>query len=152
MDDSLSIINKLFVDLFNDILSIEELSLKNAFFSDVSITEIHTIEAIGISERPTMSQVAKKLDITLGTLTVAIKNLVNKGLVERYYSQNDKRVVNIGLTKKGRTIFRLHEKFHKEMILESLKDLSKEEISILSGTLDKIHKFLNNKLISMKDN
>ena len=40
------ILNKLLVQLFNDILQIEEKSLKNTQFTDLSITEIHTIEAI----------------------------------------------------------------------------------------------------------
>lgn len=42
------ILNKLLVQLFNDILQIEEKSLKNTQFTDLSITEIHTIEAIGL--------------------------------------------------------------------------------------------------------
>ena len=44
------ILNKLLVQLFNDILQIEEKSLKNTQFTDLSITEIHTIEAIGLDK------------------------------------------------------------------------------------------------------
>ena len=45
------ILNKLLVQLFNDILQIEEKSLKNTQFTDLSITEIHTIEAINLRRR-----------------------------------------------------------------------------------------------------
>ena len=44
------VLNKLLVQLFNDILQIEEKSLKNTQFTDLSITEIHTIEAIGLDK------------------------------------------------------------------------------------------------------
>ena len=48
MNKSTITINELLVQLFNDILQIEEKSLKEGIISDLSITEIHTIEAIGM--------------------------------------------------------------------------------------------------------
>ena len=44
------ILNRLLVQLFNDILHIEEKSMKNTDFDNLSITEIHTIEAIGMEQ------------------------------------------------------------------------------------------------------
>ena len=41
------VLNKLLVQLFNDILQIEKNAMNNTEFKDLSITEIHTIEAIG---------------------------------------------------------------------------------------------------------
>lgn len=77
------ILNKLLVQLFNDILQIEEKSLKNTQFTDLSITEIHTIEAIGLDRSRTMGEIAHDLRITVGTLTTAITKLIKKGYVER---------------------------------------------------------------------
>ena len=71
------ILNKLLVQLFNDILQIEEKSLKNTQFTDLSITEIHTIEAIGLDRSRTMGEIAHDLRITVGTLTTAITKLIN---------------------------------------------------------------------------
>ena len=59
MDKSRIMINELLVQLFNDVLQIEEQSLKNGILSDLSITEIHTIEAIGMYTERTMSEVAQ---------------------------------------------------------------------------------------------
>lgn len=50
MDKTREVLNELFVDLFNDILAIEEKSLSNGPLADLSITELHTIEAIGMYE------------------------------------------------------------------------------------------------------
>ena len=46
-----------------------------------------------VCTRKTSSEVAKELSITVGTLTVAINNLVKKGYVERLRSEDDRRVV-----------------------------------------------------------
>ncbi len=100
--NNVTTINTLLVDIFNSVLKIEEKALWEGPFKDVSITEVHTIEAIGLHEKRTMSEVANKLNITLGTLTTAINNLARKDYVERNRDEVDKRVVLISLTKKGR--------------------------------------------------
>lgn len=114
MEPNFGRINTLLVEAFNDILVIEESELKKSQFKDLSITEMHTIEAIGMYKKKTTSEVAKELSITVGTLTIAINRLVKKDYVERLRSEDDRRVVKLGLTKKGRLIFRVHQRFHME--------------------------------------
>ena len=76
-------INKILVEIYDDITHIEEYSIKSGAFNDLSITEIHTIEAVGLYGSRTMSEISSKLDITMGTLTTAIDKLIKKGYVER---------------------------------------------------------------------
>jgi DNA-binding MarR family transcriptional regulator len=132
-------INELLVDVYNDILKTEENAFKEGQFNDVSIKEVHTIEAIGMYEPKTMSEVARILKITVGTLTVAINNLVKKGYVERYKSESDRRLVKIGLTKKGRLLYRMHEKFHITMVNNCTDDFSCEEMEALQKALEKLN-------------
>ena len=105
MEPNLETVNDYLVSVFNDILTIEESELKKSQFNDLSITEMHTIEAIGMYKKKTSSEVAKELSITVGTLTVAINNLVKKGYVERLRREDDRRVVKLGLTKSGKLLF-----------------------------------------------
>ena len=149
-----SVINELLVDIFNDILVIEQRVLKNGKFSDVSITEVHTIEAIGIGEAKSMGEVAKTLEITVGTLTIAINNLVKKGYVERVRSETDRRVVKISLTQKAKLLYELHEKFHSDMVKETVTGLSKEEERVLITSLEKLNGFFKEKhnVIIMQNN
>ena len=104
--------NEFLVSIFNEILLIEETSLKMSEFSDLSIKEMHTIEAIGLGGNLSSSEVAKKIAITMGTLSVSIQNLVKKGYVERVSSPSDRRVVLLKLTKRGKLLYRMHRKFH----------------------------------------
>lgn len=135
-------VNDYLVSVFNDILVIEEAELQKSQFNDLSITEMHTIEAIGMYRKKTTSEVAKELSITVGTLTTAINRLVKKGYVERIRSEDDRRVVKLGLTKKGKLLFRVHQYFHRQMIKQVLKDMNDEEEEVLLKALKNLHDFL----------
>lgn len=142
MKDKFLKINKILVEIYDDISIIEENSLKRGTFKDLSITEIHTIEAVGLYGSRTMSEVAAKLDITMGTLTTAIDKLVKKEYVERTRSQIDRRIVNISLTNKGKLAYRIHEKFHLDMVREIMTDFSSDEEEILLSALQKLNNHL----------
>jgi len=142
MEPNFGRINTLLVEAFNDILVIEESELKKSQFKDLSITEMHTIEAIGMYKKKTTSEVAKELSITVGTLTIAINRLVKKDYVERLRSEDDRRVVKLGLTKKGRLIFRVHQRFHMEMVKSILQGMDNEESVALQEALENLHSFL----------
>ncbi len=145
MSDTFSVLNELMVDIFNDILYIEQAALKEGAFNDISVTEIHTIEAIGMYEPRTMTEVAESLSITVGTLTIAISNLVKKGYVERKKSDTDRRVVKLDLTKKGKLAFRIHARFHRNMIKETINTISEEEEVVLVKALEKLNMFFKQK-------
>ena len=141
MDKRKKILNELLVQIFNDILQIEEQSLKQGVINDLSVTEIHTIDAIGMYTERTMSEVAQDLKITVGTLTTAINKLIKKGYVERKRIEEDRRVVLIKLTKKGKLAFRLHEKFHNDMINKTIEGLSDSEEEVLTSSLERLNEF-----------
>lgn len=142
MEPNLTTINDYLVNVFNDILTIEESELKKSAFNDLSITEMHTIEAISMYKKKTSSEVAKELSITVGTLTVAINNLVRKDYVERLRSEDDRRVVKLGLTKKGKLFFRVHQHFHRDMVKNILTGMNESEERALLKALQNLHDFL----------
>jgi len=150
MSKSKKVLNELLVELFKDILEIEQKALNEGRFSDLSITEIHTIEAIGMYKPRTMSEVANELDITVGTLTTAINNLVKKEYVERKRIEEDRRVVLIQLTKKGKLAYRVHEQFHLDMIKETIGGLTEQEEDVLISSLEKLNVFFKDKY-NLKD-
>lgn len=142
MEETLNVVNTLLVDTFNSILTIEQNALKKEKFFDVSVAEVHTIEAIGMYQTKSMSEVAKSLQITVGTLTVAINNLVKKEYVERFRCQSDKRVVLIKLIKKGKLLYRVHEQFHRNVVKATISGLTKQEREVLCRTLTKLNVYL----------
>ena len=141
MEKKKQILNELLVQIFNDILQIEEQALKQGVLNDLSVTEIHTLDAIGMYSEKTMSEVAQTLKITVGTLTTAINKLIKKGYVERKRIEEDRRVVLIKLTKRGKLAYRLHEKFHNDMINATIEGLSPDEEKVLISSLERLNEF-----------
>lgn len=134
-------INEVLVNLFNEIMDIEEKALITSEYKDISVNDMHILEAIGVQEAKNMSTVARSLSVTVGTLTIAINNLVKKGYVQRVRSQEDRRVVLISLSSKGEKAYYHHRTFHDKMVLAVLKDLNLQETEALTNALLKLQKF-----------
>jgi NAD(P)H-dependent flavin oxidoreductase YrpB (nitropropane dioxygenase family)/DNA-binding MarR family transcriptional regulator len=139
--DTVKKINEILVSLFNSVLKMEEKALQNSTNLNLSITEIHTLEAIGSGKPKTMTQVAGALKISVGTLTVAINKLVAKGYVERSRVSEDRRIVKIRLTETGRAAVEEHEAFHDAMVREAIGDLTDEEAQRFVQSIDNINQF-----------
>lgn len=145
MDKEKQVLNELLVRYFNDILQIEEKVLKQGPFSDLYVTETHIIDAIGLHKKRTMTEVANDLKITVGTLTTAINKLIKKGYVERTRIEQDRRLVLIGLTDKGKKAYKAHEAFHQEMINTMLNQFTKEEEKVIVSAVKKLSTFFYEK-------
>ena len=137
------IINQVLVHLFNEIWKLEENAIITEEFKDISNNDMHIIEAI-TENGNNMSTIAKKLNITVGSLTTSMNSLVNKKYVTRERSETDRRVVNIQLTPKGLSAFRHHAQFHKEMTDAVVKKLNEKELSVLEKTLEGLSDFFHN--------
>ncbi len=135
-------LNELLVSVYDDIEDIETKSLRSGAFKDLSITEIHTIEAIGMTGQKSMSEIAAELEITTGTLTTAIDKLIKKGYVVRNRSDVDRRIVYIALTKRGKLAYRIHESFHYKMVRSVISDLTEDEIQALIKGLNSLNTYL----------
>ena len=124
--------------------------MKNSEFTNLSITEIHTIDAIGKEGNRTMGEIAHDLRITVGTLTTAINRLIKKGYVERKRIEEDRRVVLVNLTEKGEEVFNIHSIFHKDMIDTILETFKSEDLETLTKLLYKISTFFEKKYESFQ--
>ena len=141
--DTFESLNSVLVTLFNDILNIEERALITEEFQDISVTDMHIIEAIGIEEPRTMTTIPKSLGVTMGTLTVGINGLVKKGYVIRKRGEKDRRIVYASLTENGIAAYNHHKNFHKDMIDNITKGLTKEEAEVLTRTFIRLEDFFH---------
>ena len=138
-------LNELLVKLFHDITTIEEKEIKSGSYKNLTMNDMHVIEAIGIGEPKNMSSVAKTLSVTTGTLTIAINSLVKKAFVNRVRSEEDRRVVLVSLTETGKKAYSQHKKFHEEMIASIISRLDADESRVLAEALTKMIQFFYDK-------
>jgi len=92
-----------------------------------------------------MSEIAHDLSITVGTLTTAINKLIKKEYVERKRIEEDRRVVLVNLTDRGKLAYDNHAKFHADMIDRLIEGFEKEEETVLIATLSKLTSFFEEK-------
>jgi len=143
VQDTKRSLNELLVNLFNHVMDMEAKAVITEEFSDITNNDMHIIEAIGVDAPRKMSAIAQRLSVTVGTLTTNMNGLEKKGYIRRERSQEDKRVVHVILTPKGRKAFFHHRDFHKKMIRAIIKGLGDEEMEILYRCLTNLDQFLD---------
>lgn len=139
--DTYETLNDALVNLFRDVMDIEQEAIITQEYKDITNNDMHVIQAIGVGEPKNMSTIAKELSVTVGTLTIAMNSLVKKGYVNRERGQEDRRVVYISLSEKGQRAYRHHEEFHRQMIDEVLKELEPQETEALVRALSKLNRW-----------
>lgn len=104
-----------------------------------SLAQIHTIEVLGIHGPMRMKELAQKLGITTGTLTVQIEKLVNAKLIERGAHPDDRRSIVVTLTAEGQKIHRQHNQLHVELVKDLTRYLDANEEAVLLNSLLKMN-------------
>lgn len=134
-------LNEVLVHIFQDLLDIEGKCLITEEFRDMTNNDMHIVEAIGLGEAKTSSEVAKLMSVTTGTLTRAVDGLVEHGYVVRTRSDKDKRVVYLTLTERGKAAYEHHKQFHRQLIANAKATLSEEELAILIRSLNQLNEY-----------
>ncbi len=104
--------NHFLVDIFNQILAIEEAWLRKEYEGDITLAEVHMLVAIGEREHGVMGDVARHAALTNGTVTTAVKKLERKGYVLRRRDEQDRRKLRVRLTESGHAAVAVHNRFH----------------------------------------
>ena len=136
-------INDVLVHLFQEIWELEEKAIITEEFKDITNNDMHIIEAVGLGEGNNMTTIAKKMKITVGSLTTSMNSLVKKHYVERNRSEEDRRIVNITLTEKGIKAYKHHEEFHEKMSQAPISEMSEDEVKVLLKSLNNLSKFFH---------
>lgn len=118
------------------------------------MSEMHVLEAVDKETSPSMSAVANHLNITLGTLTTAVKKIIEKGFLIKEKSDQDHRIYYLRLTDQGHEALKVHEQFHQELDSIYTQHIPKERVEWVFSTLNEIYKDLviyRNELLKRKN-
>ena len=134
-------INTFLVDVFNDVLRLEEEHLRQPD-GRLTVTEIHVLEAVQAGgANASMQQLAARLGVTASTLTVAVKTLERKGYLVRLRPLPDKRRVVVQLTEPALRALDAHARFHERMVRQASAGLPEPELRLLCQALGRLHSF-----------
>jgi DNA-binding MarR family transcriptional regulator len=85
-----------------------------------------------------VSELAKKLEVKKSTVSIAINQLIDLGIVNKIQSDSDKRFYFLQLTSKGNQIMEMHKQIHKNTIKKISKILNPEEVENFVKIVNKI--------------
>lgn len=122
---------------------IEEEELKKSRFKDLTVKEMHAIDAITMYEHLTTSEVAEKMHVTRATATATIDRLVRKKYAIRIRDDHDRRIVRLGLTKKGRLLCRSYHAYHNMMVKSFLQNMDDNDLQAIYHAFKNLEQFVN---------
>ncbi|SIM73572.1 MarR family winged helix-turn-helix transcriptional regulator [Cuniculiplasma divulgatum] len=76
-----------------------------------------------------MVQMANNIMVTQGWITGLIDSMEKRNLVERTRSKDDRRVIELNITKEGSKVFERAKKVHLEYIANCIKHMDDETVS-----------------------
>lgn len=106
--------------------------------TNLSLQQMHTIEVLGTNQPIRMKDLAEKLGVSMGTLTVMIHRLENLKLVKRVKNPKDGRSFFLNLTKKGSKHYLEHHNHHLTLAQELIADFTEKEQSQFNYLLEKL--------------
>jgi DNA-binding MarR family transcriptional regulator len=141
-------LNSILVETFRTILKVEENMVRSSGRLNLSISEIHLLEAVSNAGEngATISEIAAALDIQLSSVTIAVNKLEKKGYVAKAKGVEDGRTVYVSLTPSGEKVSRVHSAFHKRMIRNITKNINEEEEKTMYKMLVNLNRYFRQSL------
>lgn len=139
-------ISKQLFESYSLTMQLEKKELAASRFNDLNIKDLHIIYTIAVNKNLTITEIAKKLCLTKATLTSTIDKLEKLKYVLRERNNKDRRVINITLTKKGRLLYRLYDKLHKEYMENLFGELSSSELDKLNYKINSFMQYLQKEI------
>lgn len=136
--------NEVIEDFYKLFYETEDLALKQGI-KCLTHTELHVIEAID-TDSLTMNELSERLGITMGTATVAVTKLSEKGFILRERSDLDRRKVFVSLSKKGNEALGYHNNYHNMIISSITKSIPSKDMDVFLNVFEEILKNLRNKI------
>lgn len=146
-------LDELLVNTFRAIRAIEETMLSDLSNANLSISEMHIIEAIGAAGREpgrrgpgrTITEIAQAQAISLPSATVAVKKLERKGYVYKSRGQDDARRIYVRLTPLGQRADISHRYFHRQMINAVARAMPEADRAALIDGLKALNAFFQHR-------
>jgi DNA-binding MarR family transcriptional regulator len=102
----------------------------NDTYTGVSKQELNIISIVGRSGSVIMREIAEQVHLAVSSVTPTVDKLVEKKLVRRERSEEDRRIVTVALSEKGQKIYQMEVESYMRLsasILQALDDQEQEQ-------------------------
>ncbi|MGE5370437.1 MAG: MarR family winged helix-turn-helix transcriptional regulator [Solirubrobacterales bacterium] len=128
----------LFQRLIVNYRAIEQNVLREFGLDHLAPGDVRTLYQLRNNRTDRITSLAKKMNLTVGTLSPVIDRLVKKELVDRERIEEDRRVVEVHVTQRGQEVCRKLERIEQAMADRVFQRLDAEERKSLNEILTKL--------------
>jgi len=128
-------LSDLIIEFYEKLSSWEQAVVRD---TPITLSQMHTLEILGQQSPLRMKELAAKMGVTTGTLTVNIDRLEKQGLVARIPHETDRRSILVALTPAGEELHRVHHDHHLHLTRELQAALTPEETSQFASILARL--------------
>ncbi len=130
------------------LVQLEESALRKICGDDLSLKELHVIEAVFSLSREggnTMTKLSRYLHISPASVTTSVSALVRKGYMERSFSDSDRRNIHASLTPRGEEVCSRYVDFIRRMVVDCCGDLDDRDCDAYINVSGRLLQYLTDK-------
>ena len=109
---------------------------------DITMSQMLILSFLREKANCKMVDIARELSITTSAITGHVDRMVRQSLVKRIANEEDRRIINIEMTEKGKKIIDNIEKMRYKMLLELFGKLAPVERNRYLETVKKLYRIL----------
>ncbi len=123
-------LNHTIIEFYEKLSSWEQSVVRGKGFS---LPQVHIVEILGAHGAMRMKELADKIGVTTGTLTVQVDKMVQADLIQRRPHESDRRSILVDLTEKGVEMYQEHDHLHLSLtqdITAKLDDTERKNLLV----------------------
>lgn len=133
--EKLNLLNQRIVEFYEKLSSWEHEVVRG---KGLTLPQAHTLEILGDQGEMRMKELAGKMGVTTGTLTVLVDRMEKKGFVRRKPHDKDRRSILVALTARGAELFEDHHELHINLTREITAGMPDEDVEQLTAMLERL--------------
>lgn len=131
-----STLTQLIVEFYEKLSSWEHCVVRD---KGLTLPQVHALEILGTHKALRMKELAERMGVTTGTLTVLADRLEKAGMIRRKPHEADRRSILVELTEAGEAIFKEHDELHNQLTGDITVNLNEDERTQLATILAKMN-------------
>lgn len=104
----------------------------------LTLGQLKLLQIVDLVEAPTLSDVARLLDVSAAAVSQAVDRLVGRGLLHRNPAETDRRALHLSLSAEGRHLLEEYAELKRGMLTDLFEGRSKGELRDTADFLDRL--------------
>lgn len=137
-----------FRDLFNKMAWLNKSKMEDRL-KGYKPSEVHCIEYIAKNKDCNVTKLADSFYMTRGAISKLTKKLIEKGLIESYQKQDNKKEIYFRLTEEGKSVNKIHDDLHNEFQERDkavFEDVTEEQFNDMISFVEKYRSHLDKEI------